>query len=297
MADELYDAEHIARYYDAYGDFEWERLEATLQGRATHATHTAALERHLPSDAKVLEIGAGPGRFTIELARLGASVVVADISPVQLQAHRVRIGSIAAEAAVLDRLVADVSDLSGFGDDEYDAVVAYGGPVSYVFDRAGDALAGMCRVLRPGGIAFMSVMSLLGAARIFRQAIAELTRHHGLELILDHVLATGDLHDERVADKGHRCRMYRSHQIVALVASAGLEVVDVSASNFLFSELDGLQVEAPLPESLLTGLLAREVEICREPGVVDAGSHILVVARKPGGTQPHPLPASGVSLG
>lgn len=282
MPEELYDAEHIARFYDEYGDKEWERLEATMHGRAIHATHTAALERHLPPNATVLEIGAGPGRFTIELARLGASIVVADISPGQLDAHRLRIGPLAAEAAVLDRQVADISDLSAFSDGQFDAVVAYGGPLSYVFDRAAAALAEIHRVLRPGGIAFMSVMSLLGAARIFRQAIAELTREHGLELIVDHVLGTGDLHDERVADNGHRCRMYRSNQFSTLVATAGLEILDLSAANFLLSELDDLQIEQPLPDDVVTGLLAREVEVCREPGVIDAGSHILVVARKPG---------------
>lgn len=280
MTPELYDAEHIARFYDEYGDLEWDRLEVTLQGRATHATHTAALERHLPAAARVLEIGAGPGRFTIELARLGASVVVADISPVQLDSHRLRIGPLPAEAAVLDRLVLDIRDLSAFGDEQFEAIVAYGGPLSYVFDHAGDALAEMHRVLMPGGVALMSVMSLLGAARIFRQGIAELSRQFGLELILDRVLATGDLHDERVADNGHRCRMYRSNQIVALVEAAGFEVVDLSASNYLLSEGDGLQVEDPLPAGILTGILAREVEVCREPGVIDAGSHILVVARK-----------------
>ena len=281
MASELYDAEHIARFYDAYGDLEWDRLEATLQGRATHATHTAALERHLPSGARVLEVGAGPGRFTIELARLGASVLVADISPVQLEAHRSRVGVLAAEAAVLDRQIVDVSDLSAFDDATFDAVVAYGGPISYVFERAADALAGMYRVLRPGGLAFLSVMSTLGAARIFRQAIAELARAHGLEQIVDHVLTTGDLDDEPVTDNGHRCRMYRSNQIVALVTAAGFEVVDLSASNYLLSERDGLQIEDPLPDDLIVGLLAREVDVCRDPGVVDAGSHILVVARRP----------------
>lgn len=281
MAEGLYDAGHISRFYDAYGDLEWERLEATLQGRATHATHTAALERHLAAHSKVLEVGAGPGRFTIELARLGATVMVTDISPVQLEAHRTRIGALPAEAAVLGRRIADVSDLSAFGTSDYDAVVAYGGPISYVFDRAPDALAEIYRVLRPGGIAFLSVMSLLGAARIFRQAIAELTRMHGLEVIVDRVLETGDLHDERLADQGHRCRMYRSTQIVELVAAASFELIDLSASNFLLSERDGLQLETPLAEELMDGLLTREVEICRAPGVVDAGSHILLVARKP----------------
>ena len=276
MTSELYDPEHIARFYDDYGDLEWSRLEATLHGRAIHATHTAALERHLPAAARVLEIGAGPGRFTIELARLGATVVATDISPVQLDAHGQRLAELPAESAVVERHLADVSDLSAFGDADYDGVVAYGGPISYVFERAPRALAEIHRVLKPGGVAFLSVMSTLGASRIFRSAIAALAEEHGVELVVDQVLATGDLHDERVADR-HRCRMYRSHQITGLVADAGLEVLGVSASNFLFAELD----QPELSEKLVAELLAHEVEVCREPGVVDAGSHIIVVARRP----------------
>jgi SAM-dependent methyltransferase len=42
----------------------------------------------------------------------------------------------------------------------FDAVVAYGGPLSYVFDRAAEALASVRRVLRPGGLFLASVMSL-----------------------------------------------------------------------------------------------------------------------------------------
>ena len=277
MASALYDPEHIARFYDDYGDLEWSRLEATLHGRAIHATHTAALERHLPVAARVLEVGAGPGRFTIELARLGASVVATDISPVQLEAHRSRLADLPAESAVVERRLADVSDLSVFGAAYYDALVAYGGPISYVFERAPRALAEIHRVLKPGGVAFLSVMSTLGATRIFRGAIAALAEQHGVVPIVDQVLATGDLHDDRVADSGHRCRMYRSHQITGLVAGAGLDVLEVSAANFLFAELD----QPALPEVLAVELLTREVELCREPGVVDAGSHIIVVARKP----------------
>lgn len=36
----------------------------------------------------VLEVGAGAGRFTVELARLGCSVLVADVSSVQLDLNR-----------------------------------------------------------------------------------------------------------------------------------------------------------------------------------------------------------------
>jgi len=40
-----------------------------------------------PGD-RVLEVGAGPGRFTIELARLGARILVSDISAGQLDLNR-----------------------------------------------------------------------------------------------------------------------------------------------------------------------------------------------------------------
>lgn len=286
MPGELYDAAHIARFYDEYGDQEWDRLEATLQGRASFATHVAALERHLQPNATVLEIGAGPGRFTIELARLQASVFVADISPVQLEAHRQRISTLPAESAVTGRQLADISDLSGFPDASYDAVVAYGGPISYVFDRAEQALAHVHRVLRPGGLAFISVMSLLGAARIFRRAVAALSEAHGLELALDEVLRSGDLYDERLADRGHRCRLYRSAQITELMEASGLTVVGRSASNYLLSEADGLQSEGTLSEETISGFLRREVEICREPGVLDAGSHIILVGQRPAAPRP-----------
>ena len=73
--------------------------------------------------------------------------------------------------------------------------------------------------------------------------------------------------------------MYRKNQIVALVEAAGSRS-SISPRRTTFSERDGLQVENPLPAGLVTEILAREVEVCREPGVIDASSHILVVARK-----------------
>ena len=49
----------------------------------------------------------------------------------------------------------------------FDAVVCYGGPLSYVMERSDDAFAELLRVTRPDGYVLASVMSLAGAARIF----------------------------------------------------------------------------------------------------------------------------------
>ena len=77
----------------------------------------------------MLEIGSGPGRFTIELARLGARITVTDISAVQLELNAQLVAEAGCEPAVERREVVDVCDLSGYRDREFDAVLAFGGPL------------------------------------------------------------------------------------------------------------------------------------------------------------------------
>jgi cyclopropane fatty-acyl-phospholipid synthase-like methyltransferase len=92
----------------------------------------------------VIDIGSGPGRFTIELVRLGATVTAEAISPKQLALHRSKVTEAGCEHGVVGREVLDIIDLSRFPTHHFDAVVCYGGPLSYVFDRIDDASVNCC---------------------------------------------------------------------------------------------------------------------------------------------------------
>src|SRR5438093_102398 len=83
-----YDAAAIAAYFDALGLSEWERFDRTLGDRVSLAMHTALLERYVRPRHRILEVGAGPGRFTELLHGLGSRVVVADLSARQLELNR-----------------------------------------------------------------------------------------------------------------------------------------------------------------------------------------------------------------
>ena len=109
----------------------------------------AAYRRYVSAGDRVFEAGSGPGRFTLELARIGARIVVGDISSEQLRLHRQK--TVEVESSTEERVVVDIIDLSRFGDGEFDATVCYGGPISYVLERADDAVAELLRVTRPGG--------------------------------------------------------------------------------------------------------------------------------------------------
>src|SRR5215210_3497837 len=187
-----YDRDRAAGFFDEYGELEWTRFEDGRNSRTSLEVHLHYLRRFIQLGDRVLDIGSGPGRFTIELADLGAVVVVADISPGQLELNRERVTAAGKEGQVDERLIADVTDLSPFPDGQFDAVVCYGGPLSYVVDRAEEALAELVRVTRAGGHVLVSVMSLVGSVWHYLDFLLELVARDGPEL-MEEIIRTGFL--------------------------------------------------------------------------------------------------------
>jgi SAM-dependent methyltransferase len=257
-----YSAATAAAFFDEYGEREWERfdrpgLSASL---ATHLHYLAAAVR--PGD-RVLDAGCGPGRFTIELARLGARVVALDVSPGQLDLHRRHVVEAGAEDAVEERLVADVCDLSVLPDGSFDVTVCFGGPLSYVLDHAPAAIAELARVTRPGGRLLVSAMTTIGATLGALGGVAELVESFGAETVRA-VSRTGIL--PSALSNGHlELRMYRASELVALLEQHGT-VVAASATGIFRNDT--------APADLLAEL---ELDLGAEPGAFDVGQHFLAV--------------------
>jgi ubiquinone/menaquinone biosynthesis C-methylase UbiE len=129
----------------------------------------------------VLEVGAGAGRFTMELARLGARVTVVDISPEQLRLNEEHVAEGGLEDAVEARHLADVLDLSRFEDRSFDAVVCYGGPLSWALDGADRAFEELLRVTKAEGHVLLGVMSRFGSLHAFLPTAEEEIRAFGVE--------------------------------------------------------------------------------------------------------------------
>lgn len=268
----------VRTYFDAFADQEWDRLTATLPDQVSLEVHRRFLARFVTSGMRVLEVGAGTGRFTVQLAELGARVVVTDVSPVQLRLNGQHVAQAGAEAAVESRSLLDVCDASRFADSEFDAVVAYGGPLSYAFDRVASALAGLLRVTRHGGPVVASVMSTLGSYRYYLPAVLQIAEDYG-DGANDRMLRTGDLRETQPPGSGqHTCRMFRWSDVQALVAGAGADVLAVSASNWAsLGDREAVAALAADP-ARWPRFVDREVEICAEPGALDGGTHLLFAA-------------------
>src|SRR3954467_14662468 len=80
-----YDPAAIASHFDQLGIKEWDRFDRTLGDRVSLALHTRCLEQFTLRGGRALEVGAGPGRFTEQLHRLGCRIAVGDLSSAQLR--------------------------------------------------------------------------------------------------------------------------------------------------------------------------------------------------------------------
>lgn len=264
-----YEPAHASAFFDAYGEREWTRFEDGRTPPQSVAIHLDHLRRFIRQGDRVLDIGAGPGRFTIELARLGAEVVVADLSPRQLELNREKVAEADLEEHVLERVLADVTDLSRFADAGFDAAVCFGGPLSYVVDRAEEGIAELVRVTRPGGHVLLSVMSLIGTVTHFSQLLLDLVRRDGPELN-DEIVRTGRLPEGE--GYGHLpMKLFRWSELERLLSAHGT-VVAASAAGLL----PALHPEEPELQEFVVRV---ERELASEPGAISCGQHLVAVLR------------------
>src|SRR5262245_57579099 len=72
--------DRVRNYYAQFGEREWLRLTNAEDGAVEFAVTCHALASYLPKHGRILDIGGGPGRYTIWLAQRGYTVVLADLS-------------------------------------------------------------------------------------------------------------------------------------------------------------------------------------------------------------------------
>lgn len=256
---------------------EWARWKSSPLQQIDFAIHIHYLQEYLQRGQRVLEVGAGAGRFTREIAALTDRVVVVDISEEKLQRNQRHAEALGYAASIEDWRLSDMRDLSkDFADGEFDAVVCFGGPLSYVFNLRDKALRELVRVARSGGLLLLSARSLWGMLhenlpRILNQVDPRINRE---------IVATGDLGPSQVAPVDRFWHAYRAAEFRDFVAAAGCEVLMLSASNCLTATWEHVLPTWRDDEKTWNHLLELELEASREPGCLDMGAHILAVARK-----------------
>jgi ubiquinone/menaquinone biosynthesis C-methylase UbiE len=271
-----YDPEWVRSFYDEYAEREWARWDESPVQQMKFAVHLHYLRRYLDPSDRILDMGAGAGRFTQELAKISDRIVVADISPAQLELNRANARALGFAGPIERWVECDMCDLrSHFRDEEFDAVVCYGGPLSYVFGERDEALRELLRVTQAGGVLLLGVMSLWGTVHHFLPGVLEVDIPTNRKII-----ASGDLSPESMAASHHCCHMYRAAELREFLEGAGVVIEVLSASDCLSATWAEPLRTLRRDQDAWQHLLEMELEACREPGCVDMGTHLIAVCRK-----------------
>lgn len=268
--------------YDNYGDREWTRLERDGHGLLLYAVHMDVLRERVGAADRVLEIGAGSGRFTKELVNMCGELTVADISSRQIEFNMKKMEELQLFNRIKAFHILDVLRMDVFSDEAFDCVVCVGGVVNYLLDRERDGVCEMLRVLKPGGILIVGSMGFIGSAMFYLDAIRQEKNQFGMEAtrwIFETGLQDGEHYPSL---KKHYVHMMRSAQLDALFAGFPAEVIERRSAG-LFSLAGDEAVEAARQDAEFWELiLDKEIAFSKLPGTLDCGMNLIYVVRKTG---------------
>ena len=275
--------QQVRSYYSEMREEEWRRLTRDPYHRLEFDTTMHFFRRYLPKRGLILDAGGGPGRYTLELAKLGYDVVLLDLTPELLEIA----GTQVKKAGVADRvrqvLQGSIDDLSMFEDDTFDAVICLGA-LSHVMEEENRerALDELVRVARKDATIFVSV---IGRLAILVCGLVHWPEDMEIDGLYQKLYDTGDYcGGPGVHARGRNfapCHLYMREELEGLFKKRDVKVLKTVGLQGLATrhqkETNNLFKKYPRGWQNWWQLHLRT---CTHPSTVDNSQHFMVICRK-----------------
>lgn len=253
---------------DYYSQYDEDGRLLSKHGRVEFLTTMRYIETYLKPGMRVLEIGAGTGRYSHTLARKGYKVYAVEL--VQHNIDIFRKNKLPEENITIRQ--GNAKDLAFLEDDTYDITLLLG-PMYHLFtvSEQKQALAEAIRVTKHGGVVFAAYCN--NDATMVQYCFGRgMLREQRYRDLVDPVTFKAS------SDPAELFQLYRKEDIDDLMEGFPVERLHYlgtdMATNFMRQTVDEMEDE------LYELYLQYHFSICERPDMVGATHHILDVSRK-----------------
>ena len=242
------------------------RLNRSRQGQLEYITTMNYIHRYAKTGAKILEIGAGTGRYSIALAKEGYNVTAVELVETNLEV--LKNNSVGIENIISYQ--GDALNLDRFEDNQFDITLLFG-PMYHLYDKkeVHKALDEAIRVTKIGGIilsAFLSVYAIMNN-NYLKETLAA-----GIEMNFDDNYKVKHFEDQLFTgyDIVEFEQLFESHNIKYLTTAAVDNILETAErrTDFKMSDAD---FELFVKYHLAT---------CEKRELLGSSSHLLYICKK-----------------
>ena len=254
------DADLIQEIYRRYD--EDSRLNKSQAARVEFLTTVRYIEKYLSPGAKILDVGAGAGEYSLYFAAKGYSVSALELADANIAAFRAKM----TEETPVDLVQGNALDLSQYDRDSFDVVLLFG-PLYHLHAEADQlrCIEEAKRVCKPGGKIFFAFIS---------NDIVILT----MQQCQEDYLLNGDYNKDTFRLDDFPFVFHTVDHARELMGKAGIrvrhEVASDGASELLQELVNGLDRES------YEQYLRYHFYICEKPEFLGMSNHLLFVGEK-----------------
>lgn len=256
--------DYIKDYYEQYN--EDGRLDHS-HGQVEYLTTMHYIKKYLKEEGKILEVGAGTGRYSITLADMGYDVTSVELIEHNLQQLKSKIK----ETHRIEAYEGNALDLSRFEDNTFELTLVLG-PLYHLYSDKDckTAIREAHRVTKPGGkvmIAYLSHDSV-----IMKWGFIENNILKGIE---DKIVTE----DFTCISKAEMLfRMFHVEEFSALMDGIGSKELHMVGTDGLAPMLPGVMDD--IDEQTFEAFMAYQMKVCERKDLIGYSSHLLYVGKK-----------------
>ena len=256
----------LVQYYNKFN--EEKRLDSR-HGQVEYRVSMKYIHEYIPvgipkEEVKILDIGAGTGRYSVALANEGY-----DVTAVELVKYN--LGILKSKGSSVKAMQGNALNLKKLKDDTFDLTLLFG-PMYHLFEQEDKkkALSEARRVTKPGGV--ILVAYCMNEYGVLTYAFKE--RHIGE--CMEEQRLTKDFHT--ISQKENLYDYMRIEDINALLEDSGLERIKIISpdgpANYMRPFLNQLSEEE------YEYFVRYQMATCERQDLIGAGAHTLDILRK-----------------